>query len=258
MIDERRGKREIGRPERASGGFHGPWWLALVLLGCCPACLDRTGLGSGDVADDDDGGTTIEGDVGRDDGGADRDDAPATDDGGGEADADLDAEADSSAEAEAEADAEADADADADAGADGDVDADSPVEADVEARADADADADAIDAEIEPACGGVLVGGFCWYAGVEGDSCDMACAAHGGCDLAGTRDYAGSGGTDAHCVAVLAALGFGGWPHQDWSNNDLGCHFAWGTWTYWSTFLPTTCASRAPSAAARIMCACAR
>ncbi|MBI5501891.1 MAG: hypothetical protein HY907_16730 [Deltaproteobacteria bacterium] len=112
-------------------------------------------------------------------------------------------------------------------------------------------------AEALPACDGAWLGGHCWYAGVADQSCDAACATHGGCDLAGTRDYAGSGGTDAQCVAVLAALGFGSYPHQDWSNNDLGCHFAWGSWTYWSTAAPTTCAAAAPGGAAAVrMCAC--
>ncbi|MBI5485977.1 MAG: hypothetical protein HY905_01450 [Deltaproteobacteria bacterium] len=112
-------------------------------------------------------------------------------------------------------------------------------------------------AEALPVCDGAWLGGYCWYASVADQSCDAACATHGGCNLAGTRDYAGSGGTDAQCVAVLAALGFGSYPHQDWSNNDLGCHFAWGSWTYWSTAAPTTCAAAAPGGAAAVrMCAC--
>ncbi|MFH1437336.1 MAG: hypothetical protein ABIJ56_16650 [Pseudomonadota bacterium] len=98
------------------------------------------------------------------------------------------------------------------------------------------------DAEELPAeCAGVMVGGYCWYASGMDESCAGVCAVHGGCNLAGTRDYAGSGGTDAQCVAVLEALGYGGYPHQDNSNNDLGCHFAWLLYTYWSTEYETTC-----------------
>ena len=72
------------------------------------------------------------------------------------------------------------------------------------------------------------------------------------------RHLAGSGGSDANCVAVLAALGYGSYSHQPFSNNDLGCQFAWGSWTYWSTELPTTCEACYPGAAAAVtrMCAC--
>lgn len=129
-------------------------------------------------------------------------------------------------------------------------------DAEVVEEADAEADAEA-EAEASPPCAGAPVGGYCWYASAPDQSCDAACATHGGCDLAGTRDYAGSGGTDAQCVAVLAALGYGSYPHQNWSNNDLGCHFAWASWTYWSAALPTTCAAAAPGAAAAVrVCTC--
>ncbi|MFO0571818.1 MAG: hypothetical protein U0263_39710 [Polyangiaceae bacterium] len=84
-----------------------------------------------------------------------------------------------------------------------------------------------------------------------------ACAGHGGCNLAGTRDFAGSGGSDANCVSVLNALGYGSFLHQDWSNNDLGCQFAWNSWTYWSSYSTTTCeAAGVGSAQVVRMCAC--
>jgi hypothetical protein len=59
-------------------------------------------------------------------------------------------------------------------------------------------------------CAGVWVDGYCWYAtdAYSSTTCDQICADHGGCNIEGTRDYAGSGGTLANCVAVLAALGF--------------------------------------------------
>lgn len=67
--------------------------------------------------------------------------------------------------------------------------------------------------ECAPACGGKLVGGYCWYLGrntsnweIGGESCNEACAGRGGCNLAGTRNYAGSGGTNGQCAQVLSAL----------------------------------------------------
>ena len=98
-----------------------------------------------------------------------------------------------------------------------------------------------------------MVGAYCWYAGTYNESCDDLCLTRGGCDLEGTRGYAGSGGTDAHCKAVLKALGFGKMNHQSFSNNPFGCHSAWG-WTYWSKAAPTTCGIK--SGAVIRMCAC--
>lgn len=57
------------------------------------------------------------------------------------------------------------------------------------------------------ACGGVSAGGYCWYLGTSNASCDTACASYGGCNLAGTRDYVGTGGSFANCASV--ANGFG-------------------------------------------------
>lgn len=64
-------------------------------------------------------------------------------------------------------------------------------------------------AACPPPCGGTMVGGYCWYATISEtyQSCDDICASRGGCNLEGTRNYAGSGGTDANCQAVLNALG---------------------------------------------------
>lgn len=55
-------------------------------------------------------------------------------------------------------------------------------------------------------CGGVEVGGYCWYLGAEGKNCDQVCVSHGGYHEA-TRTYAGSDGTDNNCIQVLDALG---------------------------------------------------
>lgn len=59
-------------------------------------------------------------------------------------------------------------------------------------------------------CNGTVVGSFNWYPGAAGLSCTQVCSTCGGVDMAGTRDYAGSGGTLANCSAVLNAL----WPGQ--------------------------------------------
>ena len=42
-------------------------------------------------------------------------------------------------------------------------------------------------------CAAVTVGGYKWYLGQKGQSCDQVCASHGGCNLTGIRSYAGSG-----------------------------------------------------------------
>jgi hypothetical protein len=55
-------------------------------------------------------------------------------------------------------------------------------------------------------CNGTLIAGFCWYKGNLGQSCDQVCAPHGGVNLAGTRDYAGSNGTPQNCANVAAVL----------------------------------------------------
>jgi hypothetical protein len=63
-----------------------------------------------------------------------------------------------------------------------------------------------------PPCpsGGQHVGGFCWYLGAGGQSCDAVCTGIGQtCDPA-TVTYAGSGGTDTNCQTVLNALGSAG------------------------------------------------
>jgi hypothetical protein len=178
-------------------------------------------------------------------------DACGTEDaeGGTDADARLDARDDAAAPDEAPGDADSAADPGVDARPDGGPDG----ELFHDVRMD-------LVEDVRPeatACRGARVGGYCWYASEPNGSCSAACAAHGGCNLAGTRDFAGSGGTDPGCIAVLAELGYGGYPHFDSSNNDLGCQFGWGVYTYWSTLYPTTCeaASYGESATVR-MCAC--
>lgn len=80
-------------------------------------------------------------------------------------------------------------------------------------------------------CGGTCVGGYCWYAANWNESCDNACSGHGGCNLTGTRDYAGSNGSDGNCQSVLNALGYGGYPYFGGLGTADGC--AWYSGDMW-------------------------
>lgn len=59
-----------------------------------------------------------------------------------------------------------------------------------------------------PSCGGVSVGGYCWYFGATDESCTTVCASRGGYNAA-TLSYAGSGGSNNNCRDVLDGLGIG-------------------------------------------------
>jgi hypothetical protein len=55
--------------------------------------------------------------------------------------------------------------------------------------------------------GGQFVGGYCWYLGAAGESCDTTCAALGLSCHPATQSYAGHpGGSLTRCDAVLEAL----------------------------------------------------
>ena len=58
------------------------------------------------------------------------------------------------------------------------------------------------------ACCQANTGGFCWFLSfLAGENCDATCTRMGKtCDVAGTVNYAGTGGTLAQCDAVLDAL----------------------------------------------------
>lgn len=60
-----------------------------------------------------------------------------------------------------------------------------------------------------PSCTGVEVGPGCWFLGEVGEDCATTCAAAGLAYDDVTAGYAGSGGTDGQCAAVLTALGKG-------------------------------------------------
>lgn len=65
------------------------------------------------------------------------------------------------------------------------------------------------DATLTCRAGTTPVGGFCWTAGLPGESCDQACALVGSSYDDATRTFAGSGGTNLACRQVLDALGLG-------------------------------------------------
>ena len=67
-----------------------------------------------------------------------------------------------------------------------------------------------ITATPDPCSPGVTVGGFCWYFAAGGGSCDDICAAQSLQYDEATATYAGSGGTNAQCQAVLDALNVSG------------------------------------------------
>ena len=101
--------------------------------------------------------------------------------------------------------------------------------------------------------GCTLVGGSCWYTNVNGASCDTTCTDRGlACDPA-TESYAGSGGTDANCQAVLEAFGISD-PvvsiDDCGSSGGLGC--GWFLSPFRCSSPPTTCGA----AGTPRVCAC--
>jgi hypothetical protein len=73
-------------------------------------------------------------------------------------------------------------------------------------------------------CSGASVGSYCWYyASSQGQSCDTVCTSHGGCNLTGTQNYAGSSGTNTQCQNVLTALGVSGTVFSTSDQNGSGC-----------------------------------
>jgi hypothetical protein len=91
-------------------------------------------------------------------------------------------------------------------------------------------------------CTGQIVGGYCWYKGTAGQSCETVCASNGHYGVA-TAAYAGSGGTDVNCQAVAAKFGtyaWGGTVTRD--AGGLGCHTN-GTTLYRDTNLTNNVAS---------------
>ncbi len=87
-------------------------------------------------------------------------------------------------------------------------------------------------------CGGITVGGYCWYKSEHSESCDTACASHGGYNEA-TRTYAGSSGSPSNCKAVATAFGHGSEQFSTascnsvtgtYTDDNVGCIFDPGLW----------------------------
>lgn len=73
-------------------------------------------------------------------------------------------------------------------------------------------------------CAGTTYGAYCWYLSAAGDSCDTACAGHGGAST-GTINYSGSNGSLLNCLNVLFVLGVSGVGLGDTGcSTGLGCH----------------------------------
>lgn len=72
-------------------------------------------------------------------------------------------------------------------------------------------------------CNGTSVGGYCWYLGPGWESCDGICYDNGGYNAA-TLSYAGSGGSNANCQAVLDALKAPGTGAPSTTASAAGCH----------------------------------
>jgi hypothetical protein len=112
-------------------------------------------------------------------------------------------------------------------------------------------------------CAGTLVGGYCWYySQSDGQDCDAVCSPHGGCNLTGTRNYAGSGGTIGQCDAVLTAVGapspgsIQNFSNPNYGGGVIGCSFdsAFTNTRTYEISNPTTC--NAPFHLIRRACAC--
>lgn len=88
-------------------------------------------------------------------------------------------------------------------------------------------DAPAASCPSPPPCD-ATTGGLCWFLGAKDASCDAACAIKGRAYDSATHTYAGSGGTDANCIAVLDALGVAAGPLNTNSScfDGLGCLYA--------------------------------
>src|SRR6185503_8479203 len=100
---------------------------------------------------------------------------------------------------------------------------------------------------------GVSVGGFCWYRGDVGQSCDKVCANQGKVYDPATKSYAGSDGSDAHCAAVASALGMYAFA-ADVNYGGLGCGDQPSVFSSGRDLDPTT--SNGSNSLIRRACAC--
>lgn len=102
------------------------------------------------------------------------------------------------------------------------------------------------------ACGGVSMGGYCWYYGSTNQDCNTVCSSRGGCNVTGLQAY-GSGGTESSCNTLLSALGAAGT-----STLNGGSSASWGCGNASSLRIrytaSTTCGGAGPTF--RRACAC--
>lgn len=100
----------------------------------------------------------------------------------------------------------------------------------------------------------VLAGGYKWRAAGLGASCNDLCAPYGGCNLTGTRYYAGDAGNNTNCQNVLTALGLGtGAVDGEGPEVGIGCFSFMGE-RWRDAEANTTCSASYPGA--RRACAC--
>lgn len=134
-----------------------------------------------------------------------------------------------------------------------------PMDAAVESQPDAggQADAGATDAGSQRQCAaGREHGGYCWFLGAAGESCDEACQSHDGYEP--SLQWTGSllqGGSLARCDALLTLLTGPGTTTQGtrYDQLGLGCHLYSGRrwWLYSPRFDPAASTSKAS-----IVCSC--
>jgi hypothetical protein len=104
-------------------------------------------------------------------------------------------------------------------------------------------------------CAGYSYGGYCYYVGGSGNSCDTECAGRGGCNAAGVSSV---GTNDTNCSAVGSALGYPTWGGPGlWGFGTIGCFVTndgKGNLTTWRESTGGNCAT--PTAATTRICAC--
>jgi hypothetical protein len=103
---------------------------------------------------------------------------------------------------------------------------------------------------------GAAAGGFQWFLGAAGQSCDQVCAAQLAVYDPATRDFAGSNGNNVNCLTVLLALGYPAYVDSSATGGGMGCFLTSGT-GYRDTTATTSYASLpATIGSYRRACAC--
>lgn len=75
-------------------------------------------------------------------------------------------------------------------------------------------------------CNSQVVGDFCWHMGAVGESCTTVCGNVSlTLDLTNTTSYAGSGGSNANCEAIMDAHAMPDDDTTDTVNNACGCQY---------------------------------